>query len=160
MSADPHVPLLAPPLLPPPLHPPARLPVLIWWDYGDVDFVCRAEQPGPLLWAQVNQGVSAEPYNASPKLQTSALSITEPLQLGNEAFLVHKEAWLSNTITQGGDLESLAAPGNQLWRGTTIIIISLHFFMLNLPFQVYVRHLGLLGFHESSILIKLREGHR
>ncbi|KAF3840736.1 hypothetical protein F7725_006598 [Dissostichus mawsoni] len=79
-------------------------------DDGDVDLVCRAEQPDPLVGAQVNQRVSAEPHHAGPQLQASALSVTEPLQLRHKALLVHQEAGLPHPVSQGRDLKSLTAP--------------------------------------------------
>lgn len=85
-------------------HPPARLAVLIRRDDSDVDLVRSAEQPGPLLRAQVNKRVSAQPHYTSPQLQASTLGVTEPLQLRHKALLVHEEAGLPDSISQGGDL--------------------------------------------------------
>lgn len=94
--------------------PPARLAILVRWDDGDVDLVGGAEQPGPLVEAQVNQRVPAEPHHASPQLQASALSVAKPLQLRHKALLVHQEAGLPHSVAQGCDLQRLAAPCNQL----------------------------------------------
>lgn len=93
---------------------PARLPVLIWWDDGDVDLVCSTEQFGPLFRAQMDQRVSTQPHHPCPQLQPATLRVTEPLQIRHKALLVHQEAGLADSVAQGSDLESLASSGNQL----------------------------------------------
>lgn len=79
-----------------------------------MDLVRGAEKPGPLLGAQMNQGVSAEPDHASPELQAAALCVAEPLQLRHKALLIHQEAGLPHSVPQGDDLQRLTASRNEL----------------------------------------------